>query len=355
MTVSADERYMALSVRVLAECGAAEIDGIDCSQRLDPATEAAVRDAFHEHGVLVVRDQRLDAAQFASFVTRIAPLESTGSDHPGVTVEQPAEERPRRTQAAVFERWSSVVEAERAAPPVVAAPGLQPAPAAETDSILYLHPDSPDVMILTNQVRPGLVPVGIVDDAHTWHTDGEHKPEPSLGTALYALRNPSRGGDTEFCNMSMVYDALPIGTKGVVEGRLAVRHWSKARNPRIAPMLDAQTRAEYERKAHGVPEVRHPAVRTHPATGRRSLFVSPRFTIALDGLDAASSERLLTEIFGLMEEPRYRYRHRWRDGDLVIWDNRCINHRACGGYTSNDERTMLRVTLRGDRPYYRPA
>jgi taurine dioxygenase len=345
---------MSFTIKPLPGRGAGEISGLDCSVRLDPVAVSQLRRAFGDYPVLVIRDQRLTAQQFAAFTDALAPLERTSSDHTAVVVEQPLEREATSSQA-VFARWSSVVDAQPGAgarktaqPPVQEGGG-------ETDSILYVHPDAPDVMILTNELHPDYTAAGIVDDAHTWHSDGSHKPEPSLGTALYALRNPSRGGDTEFCNMTAVYDALPAATRDALSGRMAIHHWSKARNPRIAPTLDAAARAEYERKAQGVPEVRHPAVRTHPATGKPSAFVSPRFTIALEGLDAAGSEALLDEIFRSMEDEGARYRHAWRDGDLVIWDNRCVNHRACGGYTSADVRTMLRVTLRGDRPYYRPA
>jgi taurine dioxygenase len=334
---------MSLRTKALAGGDAAEITGLDCSTSLGAGTAAELRRTFDLHPVLVIRDQQLTAAQFKALTDCFAPLERTSTDHTALAVETRAETAAPAAAQAVFTRWSAVVES---------------APTAEvneTDSILYMHPDDPDVMILTNEVHRNLSAVGIVDDAHTWHSDGSHKPEPSLATALYALRNPSRGGDTEFCDMAAVYDALPLSAKAGLTGRIAVHHWSKARNPRIAPTLDAAAKAEYEEKAQGVPEVRHPAVRTHPATGRSTAFVSPRFTIAIEGLDPAASESLLGEVFEGMEEERCRYRHVWRDGDVVIWDNRRVNHRACGGYTSSDIRTMLRVTLRGDRPYYRPS
>jgi taurine dioxygenase len=150
--------------------------------------------------------------------------------------------------------------------------------------------------------------------------------------------------------MSAVYEALGDDVKAELVGRRAIHHWSKARNPRIAPSLGAAERAEYEERARGIPEMHHPAVRTHPETKRPSAFVSPRFTIAVEGMGPSRSEELLGVVFATMEDEGLRYRHRWREGDLVIWDNRCVNHRACGGYGADDRREMLRATLRGDRP-----
>lgn len=334
---------MAFTIRQLAACGATELCGFDCSNPKDDVLPS-LRDAFFESGVLVVRNQRLTAAQFARFAGAIAPLERTATDHPAVTLE-PAVQQGTQSPRAVFTRWTRVADA---------APRTQPMPVTEehaTDSMLYVHPDEPDVMILTNQHYPTLEAVGIVDDAHTWHSDGAHKPEPSLATVLYALRTPAQGGDTEFCSMAGLYDDLPESTKRRLEGRYAIHHWSKARNPRLASTLDDATRADYEHRAWHVPAARHPAVRTHPPTGRKSAFVSPRFTIALEGFEPAASETILGEVFSAMERPRHCYRHTWRDGDVVIWDNRCFNHRACGGYTALDVRTLLRVTLHGERPY----
>jgi alpha-ketoglutarate-dependent taurine dioxygenase len=91
-------------------------------------------------------------------------------------------------------------------------------------------------------------------------------------------------------------------------------------------------------------------VRLHPETGARSLYVSPRFTLRIDGMDPAQSEALLREVFGLMTQPRFVYRHAYRQGDLVMWDNGRLNHRATGGYALPDIRRMHRTTLRGGRP-----
>jgi taurine dioxygenase len=93
-----------------------------------------------------------------------------------------------------------------------------------------------------------------------------------------------------------------------------------------------------------------PVVRTHPETGRASLYVSPRFTLRIDGMAEAESEAILQRIFALMLDERFIYRHTYRDRDLVMWDNRALNHRATGGYALPDIRRMHRTTIQGDRP-----
>ena len=106
---------------------------------------------------------------------------------------------------------------------------------------------------------------------------------------------------------------------------------------------------------HATKDMLQPMVRTHPETGRQALYVSPRFTIGIADMPDDEAQPLLDKLFAIMLEPRFRYRHKWRDGDLVIWDNRCLNHQACGGYSLPDIRRMHRTTIRGDRPFYRPA
>jgi taurine dioxygenase len=96
-------------------------------------------------------------------------------------------------------------------------------------------------------------------------------------------------------------------------------------------------------------------VRTHPVSGRQALYVSPRFTLSIDGLEEAESDTLLDELFAFMGEERFRYRHHWADGDLVMWDNRCLTHRATGGYVLPDIRRMHRTTICGEPAFYRPS
>ena len=291
----------AFTVNPLSATGAAEIVGLDCSRRLDAETFAALRRAFQENPVLAIRDQHLDAAQQAAFSRQWGPLE-------------PQDQRQ------------------------------------------YTCPEDQDVLILSNEILPDGSAVGIVDAGDFWHSDSSHKPEPCRATILYAVKNPARGGDTEFCNMYLVYEALPAELKQKIAGRNAIHHVSKTRNQRVVVSPDRPGATEYyNKRAKEVAEVLQPIVRTHPETGRQALYISPRFTLAIEGMEDAEGQTLLDELFAFTRDKRFHYRHHWRDGDLVMWDNRCLNHRACGGYALPDIRRMHRTTIVGDKPYYRPA
>jgi taurine dioxygenase len=292
---------MTFTVNKLSDTGAAEILGLDCSRPLAAETLAALDRTMLDHPVTVIRDQVLTAAQQAAFSRRLGPLEA----------------QDRKT---------------------------------------YCHPDDPDVLVLSNEVRPDGAAVGIVDAGDFWHSDSSHLPEPCKRTVLYAVRNPAHGGDTEYCNMYQVYDALPVDLKRQVAGRYGIHHISKLKNPRVRVSAARGDAAAYyrERERETAP-VLQPMVRTHPETGRPALYVSPRFTIGIADMPDGAAQPLLDRLFEMIMQPRFHYRHRWRDGDLVVWDNRCLTHQACGGYSLPDIRRMHRTTIRGDRPFYRPA
>jgi taurine dioxygenase len=277
--------------------GAAEIVGVDCSMPFDAGDLARVKAAFGDYPILAFRHQHLTPAQQARFSAQFGPL---------------------------------INEENRE----------------------FTHPDDPNVLILTNELRPDGSPIGVVDAGDYFHSDSSHKPEPVLATILYSVRNPRAGGQTDFANMTKVYEALPDDLRRAVEGRSAWHHVSKAKNPRVEISANRPGAAEYyESQAKARPEVLQPLVRTHPDTGKKSLYASPRFTLRIDGMDAAESESILERIFALMMEERFIYRHTYRDNDLVIWDNRCLNHRATGGYALPDIRRMHRTTIQGDKPY----
>jgi taurine dioxygenase len=292
---------MGFSVNRLSTAGAAEITGLDCARPLDGPTLAALRRAMLDYPIVAIRDQRLTARQQADFSRQLGPLEAQ-------------------------------------------------------DRLTYCHPDDPDVLVLSNELRPDGTAVGIVDAGDFWHSDSSHLEEPCKQTVLFAVRNPRSGGDTEFCNMYQVYESLPAATKAQIAGRLGIHHISKLKNPRVtvsAARTDAA--AYYKQNEKERKPVLQPMVRTHPETGRQALYVSPRFTIGIADMPDAQAQPLLDRLFAAMLEARFHYRHKWRDGDLVIWDNRCLNHQACGGYSLPDIRRMHRTTIRGDRPFYRPA
>jgi taurine dioxygenase len=291
---------MAFTLHPLGEAGAAEIVGLDGSRPLDAATVSALKDAFVQYPILALRDQHLDPQAQAAFSRTFGELE-------------------------------------------------------EQINSAHVHPDDPYVLILSNEIRPDGTAVGVVDAGDFLHSDSSWSAEPVQTTILYAVKNPSRGGDTEFCNMYLVYDAIPPELKRRIEGRNAVHHISKSKNRRVAISASRPGAKEfYEKQAQELPEVVHPIVRTHPDSGRPALYISPRFTLRIEGLAPAESDEMLDALFALMKEPRFRYLHKWRDNDLVMWDNRCLTHRATGGYVLPDIRRMHRTTVSGDRPFFTP-
>jgi taurine dioxygenase len=308
---------------------AAEILGLDCSQPLSDQTFQLVESAFLDYPVLVFRSQLLSATDVARFGRRFGQLEGYGN---------PPTTAGNKTEAPK---------------PQLAA--LREIDGRETPDLrLYVSPENSDVLIMSNEIRSDLNAIAIVDNAETWHSDASHRPQPCKAILLYAIRNPSVGGDTEFCDMRAVYDALTVALKAELTGRTAIHHWSKSKNPRFVGALDASARQEGERIAALVPEMRQPVVRTHPQTGRPGLYVSPRFTLRIEDVSQERSEMLLAEIFAFAEEARFHYRHEWRDNDLVIWDNRCLNHRV-RFFPTHDIRQRLRVSIAGDRAFYNPT
>ena len=151
--------------------------------------------------------------------------------------------------------------------------------------------------------------------------------------------------------MRAVYESLSAALKAELTGRMAIHHWSQSKNPRFAATLDAAAYQEGERIAGLVPEMQQPVVRTHPQTGIASLYVSPRFTLRIEDIPQERSDMLLAEIFAFADEPRFHYRHQWRENDLMIWDNRCLNHRV-RSFPSDDIRRRFRVSIADDRPFH---
>ena len=285
-----------MNIAPLSDVLGAEVSGIDIARDLDGAAFAAVLDAFHRYRVLVFREQYLDPADQVGFAARFGPLEVH-------------------------------------------------------DNRRYNLPDNEHVMVLSNDLRDG-EPVGVPDAGDSWHTDLSFKETPSLCTLLQAVTLPSEGGDTAFACMTRAYAALPADIKARIEGRRAIHNPSKLVNPRveISP-LRKDADAFYKGQTARFPDVAHPIVRTHPETGEKSLYVQPRFTIGIEGMDDDEAQPLLDILFAHQIRPEFVYLNEWRDGDLLMWDNRCVIHYATGGYAYPDIRTMHRTTVLGDRPF----
>ena len=219
------------------------------------------------------------------------------------------------------------------------------------------HPDHEKVLVLSNEIRPDGTAVGVVDAGDFWHTDSSHHEEPVKITILHSIRNPSQGGDTEFCNMYSVYDALPDAMKRRIENLHGIHHISRLKNPRVTISPSRPEAQDFYESQTNRPGVLQPIVRTHDETGRQALYVNPRFTVGIQELNDSDGQLLLDQLFAYITDKKrpYHFRHKWKNGDLVMWDNRCLNHRAVGGYGMTDIRRMHRTTVIGQRAFYRPS
>jgi alpha-ketoglutarate-dependent taurine dioxygenase len=204
-------------------------------------------------------------------------------------------------------------------------------------------PGHPEVMVLTNAVEEGK-PLGLRGAGMGWHSDGEDKLLPNAGSMLYARHIPDEGGDTMFADMYAAYEQLPEATKQRIAGRRA--RFSRIdmheiHYPHLPPLTEQQKRER--------PDVYHPLVRTHPRSGRKSLFIG-RWARDLEGMDPDEGFALVQELFAYASGAQFVYRHQWRLHDAVQWDNRCMLHCATPFDETRYQRLMHRTTLEGDVP-----
>lgn len=183
-----------------------------------------------------------------------------------------------------------------------------------------------------------------------WHSDWSFLETPPAATLLHAKIIPPVGGDTLFADGSRAYEALDSATKQAIAG---LRGWHSATGPYGPEGYFAKETGRVGMTIYSSPDadkrLSHPLVRTHPVTGRRSLFISPGYTVGIEGMDPAESSPLLARLFAHMTEDRFVIRHSWAPDTLTLWDNRCVLHHATGGYDGH-RRVLHRTTLVGERP-----
>jgi taurine dioxygenase len=269
----------------------AEISGVDVSGPLDDATVAEIRGALLRYGVIVLRDQKLSREAQLDFAGRLG---------------------------------------EREVHPI--ANGMPEHPAI----IRVLKPAGERAFFGTS-----------------WHTDNSFFEKPTSFTILYGETIPAVGGDTLFASMEKAYETLSPPIQRFLEPLSAVHSASRAYDPRTTG--DAKYRGEapitYTYSAAIYDEVEHPVVRTHPETGRRSLYVNAMFTQRIVGLAPHESRALLEMLYAHATRPELTCRLRWASGSLALWDNRSVQHYAVDDY-ADFERVMYRVTLAGTRPVH---
>jgi taurine dioxygenase len=185
----------------------------------------------------------------------------------------------------------------------------------------------------------------------SWHSDTSYLPEPALGTVLYALEVPDAGGDTQFANTAAAYDALSQGMREMLSGLIGVNssdHGYGGSRARAMDRLGAM-KATYKNDSQSY-ESEHPIVRTHPETGRKSLYIGRGHTERFKGMTAEESQPLINFLAKHITEPEFTCRFRWARGSVAVWDNRTTQHYALNDYAGK-RRHMRRVTIKGDKPF----
>lgn len=280
---------MPLTVTPLTPHIGAEISGIDLRDELAPEAARAVVQAWLDFGVIVIRGQDIDEHQQVRFAR-----------HFGELIARP---RPKEMRA----------ESQRDAA------------------------DSYDgYTMLVSNIRENGKPIGSLPDGEMqFHSDMSYVETPSRATILYGIEVPREGGDTLFASTTAAYDALDDDTKALLAGRAALQGFLHG------------TTLRHNNAPHK--SYRHPAVRVVPETGRKSLFVSRLMTFAIDGLEPAASDALIERLFDHLERPEFRYVHKWRVGDVLVWDNRSTVH-ARTDFDPAERRLLRRFATEGERP-----
>jgi len=199
----------------------------------------------------------------------------------------------------------------------------------------------PEIYIVSN-VKVNGEPIGSLGDGEAvWHTDMSYLDMPPKASMLYALEIPTSGGNTSFCSMYAVYDALPDALKRRIAG-LEIKHDGTYNSGGY--VRQGVTATDDPRTSPGA---MHPLVCTHPDTGRRMLYLGRRRNAYIGGLELAESEALLDELWSYVERPELAWEHVWRVGDLVLWDNRCTMHRR-DAFDPEQRRVMHRTQVKGE-------
>jgi taurine dioxygenase len=272
-----------IRVRPLSAAIGAEIIGADLLEPLDDATFEQILAAWHQHLVILLRDQKLTEEDQVRFAERFGP--------------------PARIHTKQF---------------------------------VQKHPA---VMLISN-IREDGKPIGALPDGEMhFHTDQCHQERPAMASMLYAIEIPSKGGNTLFANAYIAYETLPSDLKRRIQGRKAVNAYD----------YDSAATIRGGDVSPDAPSYAHPVVRTHPATGRKALYVNRLMTRHIEGLPPQDSEELLNRLFDHQERPEFIYEHVWRPGDILMWDNRCTLH-ARTDFSPHERRLLRRVTILGEKP-----
>jgi taurine dioxygenase len=258
-------------VRSLGALGA-EIGDVDISRPLSPAQVQRLTALWHENLVLVFRGQQMTDESLVAFSRNFGTLERAPI--------------PEKLRGGATHR-----------------------------------PMLPEVAVVSNVVENGVAIGALGDGELSWHNDMTYLEDPPPASILCAVELPASGGDTWFCNMYLAYETLPASLRARIDGLKANHDSSYTSAGTLRKGFDEVT------DASKAPGAKHPLVITHPATGRKALYLGRRLNGYIVGLPLEESEALLDELWAHATQPRFAVAHAWQPGDVVMWDNRCTMHR----------------------------
>jgi taurine dioxygenase len=205
----------------------------------------------------------------------------------------------------------------------------------------YTYPGIPEIYVISNKVVDGRK-IGDVDAGQGWHTDSSFYEQPVMCTMLYAMEVPDEGSDTLMADLCAAWNALPPERQAALEGLQVQHSWRALMEMKGVPV---------SREDDFLPDVVHPLVRTHPADGRKALWPSTGVTRGIVGMPNPEGLDLLQELVEFSTQDRFVYRHKWRVGDVLIWDNRCTLHTGTRFDVTKYQRHVHRTWIKGDRPF----
>lgn len=274
----------------------AEVHGVDLSQNLDVDVLSQIEEAYDRHSVIVFRDQQITPERHIRFSAHFGPLE-----------------------VHVLKQ--------------------------------YLLSGHPEILVVSNIKNDQGQFTGLPDAGRTWHTDTSYRQKPSRGSVLYALEIPHSAdgtplGDTLFAGTAPAYDDLPRELKTLLSGKGAVHCYAQRKR-----IKDSQRAKLTKEQLNQTPDVTHPIVRTHPKTGRKALYVFEGECVGIEGMPEVEALEMIAKLTEHCIQSKYVYRHVWRKGDVVMWDNAATLHLASGDFEWPQRRLLHRTTIEGGVPH----
>lgn len=273
------------------------VHGVDLRNHLDDETAAQLRSLFYKHSVLCIRDQNLSESDLVRFSRIIGDIETHFLSE-------------------------------------------------------YQRPGFPEIYVISNIVENGKA-IGISDAGSEWHTDSSWAAEPSAATILHAIEIPVKDGivlgDTLFSSMTAAYDTLPPELRKKLIQLNATHGYEHRHEQRRKAAGSSRKELTEEQKKRASGAI-HPVIRMHPITGRPCVYVNRWFTTSLVGIPKEEAEAILQPLYEHVTKDEYVYRHHWQKGDVIIWDNCAVQHKAIHDYKLPERRMMWRTTIKGIAP-----